>query len=324
MQDEHNVTWGLAGYGDLPQRRLIDALNRPPNRLAAVWGRNSARAVAFAERFGIPRATGSLHELTEDVDAVYVAVPPVAHIPVALTAVRAGRHVLIEKPLSPTFNGYEQLSTLVSKNGVKAAVSYYRRFAPVIRRLRRLLRTGELGRIRSVDLTYTSLFQVRQDDPKTWRLDPAIAGGGIMADAGSHRLNLLCWLFGPAEVVDAHLIRSAAGTTERSGDMTLRFAAGFTARCRFSWDEPKSDRLVICGDKAAATLDPLDRGRLVIETSQDTHSFDEPPPPNLHIELVQAFSRTVLHGSVEDLCTLSEAHAVDTLLEAAYGFDPSQ
>lgn len=321
MQCNHDFRWGLAGYGDLPQRRLIDALNEPPNQVAVVWGRNPARAAAFAEQFGIPRAAHSLHELTDNVDAVYVAVPPVAHLPVAMAAVQAGRHVLIEKPLSPTFSGYEKLLDLVAGTNVRAAVAYYRRCAPVVRRLRQLLKAGELGLIRSVELRYASPFHPQPDDPKAWRLDPAIAGGGVMADAGSHRLDLLCWLLGPAEVMDARFVRSAPRMVERGGEMTLQFAAGFSAHCRFSWDATKLDRLVIRGDKATVTLDPLDRGRLVIETSQDSRSFDDPPPQNLHIDLVQAFSRSVQLGAVEEMCTLPQAHAVDMILERAYSFD---
>ena len=142
-----------------------------------------------------------------------------------------------------------------------------------------------------------------------------------MADAGSHRLDLLCWLLGPAEVVDAHLIRSSPGMAEYGAETTLLFAAGFSAHCRFSWDATKLDRLVIRGDKATVTLDPLDRGRLVIETSQDSRSFDDPPPQNLHIDLVQAFSRSVQLGVIEEMCTLPQAHAVDMILEKAYSFD---
>jgi predicted dehydrogenase len=321
VQCNHEFRWGLVGYGDLPQRRLIEALNQPPNQVVVVWGRNPARAAAFAEQFGILLAAKSLHELTDNVDAVYIAVPPVAHLPVAITAVQAGRHVLIEKPLSPTFSGYETLLALAAGTNVRAAVGYYRRCAPVVRRLRQLLKAGALGQIRSVELGYASPFHPQPDDLKAWRLDPAIAGGGVMADAGSHRLDLLCWLFGPAEVVDAHLERSAPGMVECGADMTLLFAAGFSAHCRFSWDATKLDRLVICGDKATVTLDPLDRGRLVIETSQDSRSFDDPPPKNLHIDLVQAFRRSVLHGPVEEMCTLSEAHAVDMILERAYSLD---
>ena len=321
MQENHAFRWGLAGYGDLPRRRLIEALNQPPNQVVVVWGRNPARAAAFAEQFGIPRAAGSLRELTDNVDGVYVAVPPVAHLPVAMTAIQAGRHVLIEKPLSPTFSGYEKLFAFVAGTHVRAAVAYYRRYAPVVRRLRQLLKAGAVGHIRSVELAYASPFHPQPDDPKAWRLNPAIAGGGVMADAGSHRLDLLCWLLGPAEVVDARLERLRSGMVERSGDMTLLFDAGFSAHCRFSWDAPKLDRLVIRGDKATVTVDPLDRGGLLIETPQDSHSFDDPPPQNLHIDLVQAFSRSVLSGSLEEMCTLDEAHAVDTLLEKAYGFE---
>lgn len=74
-------------------------------------GRDPKRAQAFAERFNSLRVAQSLDALVQEVDAIYVAVPPVAHVPIAKAAVEAGRHVLIEKPLSPTFGGYEMLST---------------------------------------------------------------------------------------------------------------------------------------------------------------------------------------------------------------------
>jgi predicted dehydrogenase len=319
VQQGKAFRWGLAGYGDLPQRRLIDALTRPPNRLESVWGRDTARAAAFAQQFNIPRAAVSLHELVQDVDAVYVAVPPVAHLPVAIAAVQAGRNVLIEKPLSPTFLGYEKLLALVAGMGVKAAVSYYRRFAPVMQRLRQILHTGQLGLVRSVELNFASSFNPRQDDPKAWRLDPAIAGGGVTADAGSHRLDLLCWLFGSGKVVNARTAGTAGGTVDRVADMTLLFSSGVSAHCRFAWEEIKVDRLVIRGDTGTATLDPLDRGRLHFETANGTHIFEDAPPPNLHRDVVQAFQRWTVLGTEEPLCTLPEAHAVDVILEAVYG-----
>jgi predicted dehydrogenase len=318
VQQGEPFRWGLAGYGDLPQRRLIDALNRPPNRLESVWGRDSARAGAFAQQFNIPRATDSLHELAQDVDAVYVAVPPVAHLPVAIAAVQAGRHVLIEKPLSPTFLGYEKLLALVTGTGVKAAVSYYRRFAPAVQRLRQILHGGQIGLVRSVELNCASSFNPQHDDPKAWRLDPAIAGGGVTADAGSHRLDLLCWLFGSGKVINARTVGAAAGTVDRIADMTLLFSSEISAHCRFAWEEIKEDRLVIRGDAGTATLDPLDCGRIHVETANGTHVFEDAPPLNLHREVVQAFQRWAVLGTEEPLCTLPEAHAVDVILETVY------
>ncbi len=322
LQSDRGLTWGLAGYGDLAQRRLIDALSHPPSRLAAVWGRDPKRADAFAERFGVPRAARSLKALVQDVDAIYVAVPPVAHVAVATAAVEARRHVLIEKPLSPTFGEYETLSALVADKGVRAAVAYYRRFAPVVRRLRQIMTAGELGPLRSVALNFARPFNPDPDDPKAWRLDPAIAGGGVAADAGCHRLDLLCWLFGPARLVDARIERPSPGTTERVAEMTVTFSAGFSAQCRFSWNDAIADRLVIRGEYGVATLDPLDQGRLIVETQHDKKIFDDPPPGNLHIDVVEAFGRAV-QGEEEGICTLSEARRVDEILEATYGFRSS-
>jgi predicted dehydrogenase len=319
FQSNGGLIWGLAGYGDLARRRLVEALSRPPNRLAAVWGRDPKRAQAFAERFGVPRVADSLKTLAEDVDAIYVAVPPVAHVPVALAAVEAGRHVLIEKPLSPTFDGYEKLAALVAEKCIRAAVAYYRRFAPVVLRLREILTTGQLGSLVSVDLTCSRAFNPAPGDPKAWRLDPAIAGGGVAADIGCHRLDLLCWLFGPGRLIDARIETILTGMTERVAEMTIAFLAGFSARCRCSWNEAGADRLVIHGQYGIATLDPLDQGRLIIETQHEKKIFDDPPPANLHIDLVDAFGRFV-HGEDEAVCTLSQARRVDEILEAAYGF----
>ncbi len=317
------LTWGLAGYGDLAEKRLIEALSTPPHRLVAVWGRERKRAEQFAERFKIPRAAGSLEELVRGVDAVYVAVPPVAHVPVALTAVQAGRHVLIEKPLCPTFSDYDALTKAVVEKRVTAAVAYYRRFAPAVDRLRDIMRKGELGHIRSAEVTFARTYNPASNDAKAWRLDPAISGGGVLADVGCHRLDLLCWLLGPGRVRHAISDRDALTQIERVVDITMDFEQGGTAQCRFSWNDPFADRFVIQGERGSATLDPLDKGRLVVEIGHQQTIFDLPPAANLHIDLVRAFGRAI-EGEPTSLCSLPEARQVDELLEAAYLIPSSQ
>lgn len=320
LQSNRGLVWGLVGYGDLAQRRLIEALSRPPNRLAAVWGRDLGRAQAFAARFGIPSVAGSLEALIQAVDAVYVAAPPAVHMSIALATVEAGRHVLIEKPMSPTFDGYEELSALVPNKGVRAAVAYYRRFAPAVRRLYQIITAGELGCLQSVELTYARPFNPAPNDPKAWRLNPGIAGGGVLADAGCHRVDLLCWLFGPGRVLDAKIERPSLHTTEYMADMTLAFSGGFGSRCRFSWNDTFADRLVIHGEYGTVLLDPLDQGNLIAETQQGRKAFDFPPPGNLHVDLVQAFG-SLVQGEETTICTLTEARLVDEIIETAYRFN---
>jgi len=322
MTDVHHhrgLTWGLAGYGDLAQRRLTDALSRPPNRLVTVWGPDPKRAQAFAERFSIPRVADTLDALVHGVDAIYVAVPPVAHVAVALVAAEARRHVLIEKPLSPTFVGHEKLSGLIVEKGVKAAVAYYRRFAPALRRLRQIMTAGALGPLRSIELTYARAFNPALHDPKVWRLNPAVAGGGVVADAGCHRLDLLFWLFGPGRILDARIERRSPEMTEHAAEMTIALLGGFAARCRFSWSAAFADRFVICGEFGVATLDPLDQGRLIVETKHHHEIFDYPPPVNLHGDLLEQFDRFV-QGEETAICTLAEARLVDEIMEGAYTF----
>ncbi len=310
------LRWGLAGYGDLAEKRLVEALSTPPHRLAAVWGRDLKRAQQFAERFKIPSPARSLNALLAAVDAVYVAVPPVARVPVAMAAVEAGRHVLIEKPLCPTFPGYEALSAAVEERHITAAVAYYRRFAPALARLRALLTTGALGAIRDAHVNFARTYQPRADDPKAWRLDPSVAGSGVLADAGCHRLDLLCWLLGPGRVKYLVSDRKAPSQIERVVEMTIEYHRGGTAQCRFSWDDSFADRLVLQGEKGIATLDPLDKGRLVIDCEGGPRQEEAWPVGNLHVDLVQAFGRAMI-GAPTALCTLAEARHVDVLIEAA-------
>lgn len=310
------LTWGLAGYGDLAEKRLVEALSTPPHRLAAVWGREPKRAEQFAERFEIPCAARSLDALFAGVDAVYVAVPPVAHVPVAMAAVEAGRHVLIEKPLCPTFPGYETLIAAVEERDLTAAVAYYRRFAPALRRLREVIATGELGAIRDAHVNFARTYRPKADDPKAWRLNPSVAGSGVLADAGCHRLDLLCWLLGPGRVRQAVFDREAPSQIERVVEMTIECERGCMAQCRFSWNDSLADRLVIKGERGSATLDPLDKGRLVLDFHGKAHQEEEWPVGNLHVDLVQAFGRALI-GESTALCTLAEARHIDVLIEAA-------
>ncbi|GAB2492973.1 hypothetical protein GCM10027187_70080 [Streptosporangium sandarakinum] len=93
------LTWGIAGYGDIVRRRALPGLLSLSQRVAVVWGRDAARARALAGEHGVPLGTSDYAELLRAVDVVYVATPVAAHVPLAAAAVRAGPPVLVEKPL---------------------------------------------------------------------------------------------------------------------------------------------------------------------------------------------------------------------------------
>src|SRR5690606_25189374 len=83
--------------------------------------------------------------------------------------------------------------------GVTAGCAYYRRLFPRYAHLKQALAAGELGPVTLVRSTYYAWFAPRADDPKRWRVDPALAGGGPLADMGSHMIDLIVGLFGLPE-----------------------------------------------------------------------------------------------------------------------------
>jgi predicted dehydrogenase len=313
------VRWGLAGCGDLAERRLVAALSAGGQRLLAVWSRDPERARRFARRHGIARAAHDPADLCRGVEAVYVALPVAAHVPIAAAALRGGCHVLIEKPLSPGLESPAPLLAL-SRAGRAgqplAGVAYYRRLHPALRRARALLASGALGAARAAEACFESVFEPGPDDPKRWRTQLAAAGGGVLADAGCHRLDLLCWLLGAPSSVAATLAGFHPGGAERRAEVTLAWENGAGARCACAWGAGSRDRFRVECERGHFELDPLDGGVLRWQGPDGPHEEVHPPPDNPHAELVADFARAAAAGGLP-ACPLADAILVDRLIEAA-------
>jgi predicted dehydrogenase len=202
------MRWLVLGYGDVVVRRAIPALTELGHHVV-LWGRRPARAAATAARLGVMPA-GDLPAALRTVDLVYVATPVATHLPLALLAVAAGRPVLIEKPMSGTLYDGRSVAEL---GAATVGVAYYRRLSPVVQRLRAAVRDDPPVR---ASVRFASAFEPQPGDPMYWRTVASTAGGGVLADAGSHRSDLLCWLLGPPPAVRATLAARPPGGAERS------------------------------------------------------------------------------------------------------------
>ena len=186
------------GYGDIAQRRHFPDIAALPGRaeLVAIAGRDSARLQACAERFRIPRwytdAAAMLGEV--DVDAVLVLTPPDSHAAYAELAVRAGKHVLIEKPLVPTLA--EALRLCEAVRAAKPVTVFP---LPHVgnaehRLVDRLLRAGAVGEVTGVECHRGH----RGPTHAGWFYQKRLAGGGVLSDLGIYGLTSVATLFGPA------------------------------------------------------------------------------------------------------------------------------
>lgn len=156
--------------------------------IVAVVGRDEERARAAAARLGIARGTADVQRLLADpsIDVVHVCTPNDSHVPLARGALRAGKHVLCEKPLALDVAGGEELVEIASATDRLALVCLNYRFFPTLQTLAAMARAGELGRLH---LFRGSFLQDRllQETATGWRSDPARAGtSGALADIGTH------------------------------------------------------------------------------------------------------------------------------------------
>lgn len=204
---EQTIRWGIVGCGAVTEVKSGPALQQAKgSALQAVMRRNGALAEDYARRHGVPRWYDRAEALIGDpeVDAVYVATPPSTHKEYALAAARAGKPVYVEKPMALNAGECEEMLEACKNAGVPLYVAYYRRGLPRFQRLKEWIDSGAIGDVRYVRTVHMSKPMAVSPDKEVWRVDPALSGGGLFLDVGSHTLDLLDYLLGPIRDADGH------------------------------------------------------------------------------------------------------------------------
>lgn len=148
----------------------------------------------FEESFDVP-TYGELQELLDehgaDLDAVNIATPHSLHFKQAMTCLKAGIHVHLEKPMVISTKNATVLNDYANKNDLVLQIGYQRHFHPAYREIRRIIGSGRIG---SVHMVACYIGQNWINSVKgTWRTDPELSGGGQLIDSGSHLLDVLLW-----------------------------------------------------------------------------------------------------------------------------------
>ena len=176
----------------------VDALRRLGVQVHGVVGSSSVRGAERARAAGLPPAYGSMEEMLADkrVDVVHITSPNHLHHAHVVAALRAGKHVVCEKPLAMTSVESAELVRLAQSSGLVHAVNFNIRFYPLCQHLHQVVTEGGLGEVRLVTGHYLQDWLVLDTD-WNWRLDPAL-GGTLRAvgDIGSHWLDLTSYLTG--------------------------------------------------------------------------------------------------------------------------------
>ena len=220
------VRVGIVGTG-FSAMAHADALRRLPGvQLVALAGRTEERAREQADRLGVPLAFGGYEPLLDAVDAVHNCTPNDVHAEVSHAALRAGRHLLSEKPLALDSRESAALADAAVRAEVVCGVCFNYRHYPLVRQARAAAASGDIGAVHFVHGGYLQDWLLRQTD-WNWRVDPARSGvSRAVADIGSHWADLAEYVSGDRIVsVLADLGRLHESRVRPAGDSPT-FGAG--------------------------------------------------------------------------------------------------
>ncbi len=223
------VRFGIIGAGVAGRYHAQAIAQTPGAQLVAVCAGHPERAAALASAFGAsvePDVEALLAR--DDIDAVCLCTPSGQHAAQGIAAARAGKHVLVEKPLAITLADADALIDACRVAGVHLGVALQRRTDPDFRAARDAIASGALGRMILGAITVPYLRTQDYYDSAAWRGTWALDGGGALMNQGIHLVDLLLWLMGD-EVVDvyAHSATLAhAIEVEDCVSATVRFAGG--------------------------------------------------------------------------------------------------
>jgi len=297
------IGWGILGAGDIARKQTARAIGAARNaRLAAVLRRDLAAARAFADEFGADRAYDQIDALLADpaVHAVYIATPVHLHAGHTLAAARAGKHVLVEKPMALSTAECSAMLAACRAAGVRLMVSYYQRFNARHQQVRELVAHGAIGQVTMAQARQVFLYP---PEAGNWRQDPARGGGGALMDVGVHCLDTLRFILGEVEAVAAQVATLAFPyAVDDTATLLLRFQSGVQAVVSAAFSiasVPDSDYLELCGTGGRIWTAPLNakdsRGALRVLTPAGEHQFTY--EQGTHRAMIEAISASLEAGS---------------------------
>jgi predicted dehydrogenase len=280
MKPLSEVRFGFVGAGAIAHHAADAVLRHPHAKLVAVQDLHVERLKTLQKKHTLEFAHETVEDLlaNKSVDAVYIAVPNKFHIPLAIQALKAGKHVILEKPFAMNAAEAEKAIALAKKARLVLNVGMNQRFTADSQKIKQLVDQGFLG-----DIYHAKAYWMRRAGiPKlgTWFGNKAIAGGGSLYDIGVHMLDLCLYTinnFKPVSVVGATYTKfgnrglgeGGWGLSDRSAvpfdvddfaSAFIRFANGATVTLDTSWAchqaDDNSDNVEIFGTEAGATLRP--------------------------------------------------------------------
>ena len=196
------MNYAIIGCGLIGKKRLAGLPTG--SNLAVACDTNLSRAEDLVKLAGAGRTIADFKEAVAaaDVDAVIVATVNSELAPISAAAIRAGKHVLVEKPAGISAKQIDELIALAKKRKVCVHVGFNHRYHPAFRKAREIFESGVMGEMMFIRARYGHGGRIGYD--KEWRANPKLSGGGELIDQGIHLIDLAGWFFGDFKKVAGH------------------------------------------------------------------------------------------------------------------------
>ncbi|MBO0913750.1 Gfo/Idh/MocA family oxidoreductase [Streptomyces laculatispora] len=314
------VRIGVLGCADIARRRLLPAIAAEPGTtVAAVSSRDGVRARELAGRFGARPVTGYAELLErDDIDAVYLPLPAALHARWTEAALRAGKHVLAEKPLTTSLAQSRRLIDLARESGLALMENIMFVHHSQHDAVRKLVADGAIGDPRAFHAAFT-VPRLPDDDI---RYSPEL-GGGTLWDTGVYPLRAALYFLGQnLEVLGALLTEGPGRRVDTAGSALLRTPEGVGVQLTFGLDHGYRSAYEIWGSQGRITVEraftpPADHRPLVrIERRGGVEEVSLSPDDQV-AATVRAFASAVRDRSATDPACLRQAELLHELREQA-------
>lgn len=318
------IRWGIIGVGDVCEIKSGPGFQKAPgSELVSVMRRSARKAEDFARRHGVPRWADNAEALLNDpdIDALYIATPPASHKDYVVAALAAGKSVYVEKPVARNAAECEAMIAAESTSNGKLCAAHYRRFLPSFMKLKALLDEGAIGRplIVRLDMLQPADSSLIANSEENWRIDPAIAGGGLFHDLSPHQLDLMLHWFGPVS-------RASGFGTNQGGHYTAddcvhgwaEFDRGVVLQGRWHFAVPESEARDVCeviGTEGRMTINFFGEQVLRLFNKDGEQTFRLPNPPHIQQPMIEQVVRC-FQGERDNPCSMAEAREVMALMDA--------
>jgi predicted dehydrogenase len=246
------VRWGILGTGGIASTFVTDLRLTDSGAAVAVGSRSQGSAASFADKFGIPSRHASYESLVADpdVDIIYVATPHPMHHDNAILALRAGKHVLVEKPFTMTAAEARDVVAVAREHGLFAMEAMWTRFLPHITTVRDWLAQGVVGDIVTVTADHGQWFA----EDAGFRLFAPELGGGALLDLGVYPVSFASMVLGsPSRIVS--MIDPAFTGVDAQTSMLFGYDSGAQAVLTCTLRAKSPTRAAIVGTDARIEID---------------------------------------------------------------------